>query len=204
MPPTAGPSVCPVISAIENTAIAAPRRAAGALVANSVMPVVFVRADETPRKNIPARACASDCALPRIAAEIATPRPVPASAGPGGRRSAIRPAGRSIVSRPTANAVVRKARSAAPIPRSRPISGSSGARMNDAIPTASTTPPGSSIGALVVLTNVCIMAVSVGAGQLRLGREAGFGRAGGPLALFGLYATEKRHGPPTRPAPSLP
>ena len=145
-PPIAGPSAWPVISAIEKPAIAVPRVSGGALVANTVIPVVLVSADAAPRKNTATSAWANAPAPASRPAERATPTPVPASAGPGGSRSASRPAGRSITSRPSANAVVIMARSAAVSRRSRPISGSSGARMNDATATASTTPPASRVG----------------------------------------------------------
>ena len=158
-PPTAGPSVCPVISAIEKPAIATPRRSGGALVANTVMPVVLVSAEAAPRKNTAMSAWANDPAPASRLADSATPMPVPARARPGGSRSASRPAGRSIASRPSANAVVIIARSAAVSLRSRPISGSSGARMNDAMATDSTTPPASRVGPVrcgrCAVTNVC-------------------------------------------------
>ena len=119
----------------------------GALVANTVIPVVLVSADAAPRKNTAHQRLGERARRPASSpAERATPTPVAASAGPGGSRSASRPAGRSITSRPSANAVVIMARSAAVSRRSRPISGSSGARMNDATATASTTPPASRVG----------------------------------------------------------
>jgi hypothetical protein len=142
-PPTAGPNVCPDISALENSAIFAPRRSAPAAVAKAYMPVVFVRAEAQPISAEATSAWASEPAVANSVQAAASEIPAPASPRLGETEDAIRPAGKSVSRRPSPNAAVSKPRSPAESERSAPMSGSSGTRMNEATATANTTPPAS-------------------------------------------------------------
>src|SRR5919204_3030784 len=99
-PPTAGPTVCPDISALENNAMFAPRRSAPAAVANAYMPVVLVRADAQPINVKATRTCSNEPAVASSAQAAA--RAIPAAARPrrGETDEATRPAGRSVSRRP--------------------------------------------------------------------------------------------------------
>jgi hypothetical protein len=105
-PPSAGPSIWPVIRKFEKPAIVRPRRDSGPRVANSFMPVMLVCAETRPSSKVATSAWTRDCALASSAAAIAMRTPVALSAIAGGSRSAIRPAGRSITRRPTAKLAV--------------------------------------------------------------------------------------------------
>ena len=60
-PPTAGPTVCPESSALENSAMFAPRRSAPVAVAKANMPVVLVSAEAEPIRAKARRAWGSGC-----------------------------------------------------------------------------------------------------------------------------------------------
>src|SRR5919198_2241992 len=140
-PPAAGPSVCPDISALENSAMFAPRRSAPAAVANAYMPVVLVSAEAQPISADATSACANEVAVANSAQATASEIPAPARPRRGDTDDAIRPAGKSVSKRPRPNAAGGRPRSPADNERAAPMSGSSGTRVNDATATANTTAP---------------------------------------------------------------